>query len=143
MHLNSFNMEDQTYIIVQGLNLSTGGDWMDDALQGIGRRIREARSACGMTQSELADRCNVSQTFLSRVENGKQAMNIRLLLSISDTLGVSADWLLRNDTPPVIAITNDEISRALEGCSAKERQAILHIVQTMKQSFDQVKNDDT
>ena len=78
-------MEDQTYIIVQGLNLSTGGDWMDDALQGIGQRIREARSACGMTQSELADRCNVSQTFLSRVENGKQAMNIRLLLSISDT----------------------------------------------------------
>lgn len=128
--------------MVQRLNLSTGGDWMDDALQGLGKRIREARSACGMTQSELADRCNVSQTFLSRVENGKQAMNVRLLLSISDTLGVSADWLLRNDTPPAIAITNDEISRALEGCTAKEREAILRIVQTMKESFNQVKSDD-
>lgn len=112
---------------------------MDEALRGIGDRVRKARIDRGMSQNDLCEATGLSISFLSNVEMGKQSMNIRALLSISDALHVSTDWLLRNDTPTALAISSDEIAKELESCTPKEREIILKLVQTIKDSIQQLR----
>ena len=48
---------------------------MDEILQQIGERVREARLAKHMSQMELAEAIGMSVSFISNIEVGKQAMN--------------------------------------------------------------------
>ena len=61
---------------------------MDELLQEIGERVRQARLAKHMSQLDLAEAIGMSVSFISNIEVGKQSMNIRALLAISDVLGV-------------------------------------------------------
>ena len=110
---------------------------MDELLQEIGERVRQARLAKHMSQLDLAEAIGMSVSFISNIEVGKQSMNIRALLAISDVLGVSPNWILRN--PSDIDVTIDEIAKELESCTPREREVILKLVQTMKESIRKLK----
>ena len=53
----------------------------------IAQTVREERLRQGLTQQQLADRLGTKKTYISRVENGKQNMNIATLFRIFDCLG--------------------------------------------------------
>ena len=108
---------------------------MDVMLQEIGKRIKQARQAKGISQMELAEAVGISVSFLSNIEVGRQSMNIRTLIAISDTLDVSTDWILRNDTRAATSVTAEEIARELDGCTLRERDLLLRQMQMMKKSF--------
>ena len=95
---------------------------MDQQLQEIGARLKQARLAKKLTQNQLAEAAGISVSFLSYLENGHQAMNIQTLISLLDVLNVSADWLLGNGTD-----------------SANHGEAILRLVLVMKDSIGKLK----
>jgi len=112
---------------------------MDDNLQEIGGRIKEARLGKKMTQVQLAEAAGISVSFLSNIELGTQSMNIRTLIAISNVLDVSTDWILKNDTSAAAAIVRDEIQEELDACSPKERETILKLVHTMRESLSSLR----
>jgi len=57
----------------------------------MGKRIAQRREEKGMTQKQLADRADISVTFLSEVENGKRNISMGKLLSIADELDTTTD----------------------------------------------------
>lgn len=70
----------------------------------IGQRIAELRKAVewtdemgirrkGMTQQQLADRCEIRQSNLARIEGGKYATTIDTLSSIGSVLGYSVEFI--------------------------------------------------
>jgi transcriptional regulator with XRE-family HTH domain len=59
-----------------------------------GARIREARLALGLSQTELADRVQVSQPTIAHWEQGTHAPRQLALVRLADALGVSRAWLL-------------------------------------------------
>ena len=72
--------------------------------QRIGQRIAELRKAVewtdelgihrkGMTQTELATRCDIRQSNLARIEGGKYATTIDILSSIASVLGKEIDFI--------------------------------------------------
>ena len=62
--------------------------------------IKTSRKKCKMTQKELAKRCNLSQSFLSKIENEnvKTNITIRQIIKISKHLNISpyslAKWII-------------------------------------------------
>ncbi len=62
-----------------------------------GDRIREAREEKDWTQEQLADKAQISKSFLSDVENNKRNVSAENALKIADALGVSLDYLMRGD----------------------------------------------
>ena len=48
-------------------------------LELIGRRLRELRKAANLSQREVADTIGLPQSNLSRIENGKQRLNLTVL----------------------------------------------------------------
>jgi transcriptional regulator with XRE-family HTH domain len=69
-------------------NIKTSIDW-----KAVGRRIRELRGFA-MTQEELARQIGVSQSYLSKMEDGHAAIGSEILLKISQEFGKPMEWLL-------------------------------------------------
>ena len=57
----------------------------------ISIKILEARREQNLSQAELADRADITQQQLSRIENGMN-FNIKTLLKLCDSLGLSLDF---------------------------------------------------
>ncbi len=112
---------------------------MDTELQQIGSRVKQARLDRHMTQQQLAEAADISVSFLSNIENGRQSMNLRVLIAISDALNVSADSLIR-EVPRTSSHIAEEIERELSSCTPKERETILQLVQLMKKSITGLKD---
>ena len=60
----------------------------------IGKTIASLRKKSGMTQSELAERLNVSNKAVSKWENGQGYPDISLFPSLAALFGVSIDYLM-------------------------------------------------
>ena len=63
----------------------------------IGSRIREHRSALGLSQDELAGRVYVSRQTISSWENDKTYPDVQSLLLLSEIFGTSVDSLIKGD----------------------------------------------
>ncbi len=57
-------------------------------------RMKGLREDCDLTQQEIAQVLNCSQTCYSKYELGQREIPIRLLCLLADFYGVSTDYLL-------------------------------------------------
>lgn len=73
-------------------------------------RIREARKRSGIKQIDLCAQLGVSQGALSGWENGKYEPDKAGWIKLSETLGVSVDYLMGVDTTEKEAVANDHDS---------------------------------
>lgn len=64
-------------------------------LTSIGFRIRKLRG--DILQEDLAAYLNITQGHLSKIEGGKVAPSIEILLLVSDKFRKTVDWILRGD----------------------------------------------
>ena len=62
----------------------------------LGRRIRECRKRKKMTQEELAEKTNISASFLGHIERGTRIPSLETIVSIANTLHMGTDQLLRD-----------------------------------------------
>jgi len=78
----------------------TQGDGELDSL--VRKRIRALRVAQGWSLEELATRANLSQSSLSRIENGQRRLALDQLVTLARALDTSLDQLVENATDDVI-----------------------------------------
>ncbi|MBR3574343.1 MAG: helix-turn-helix transcriptional regulator [Lachnospiraceae bacterium] len=72
----------------------------------LGTKIAAKRKDIGLSQIEFADRLSVTRQTVSRWENGTVMPDIDKISDIAEILGVSCDYLLRDD------IEKDEYDKA-------------------------------
>lgn len=60
----------------------------------VRRRLRELRSARGLTLAQVAERASIDLSTLSRLESGKRRLALDHIPALAAALGVSADELL-------------------------------------------------
>ena len=60
----------------------------DEEIVHISGRIRELRKERGLTVQELAYRCDIERSNLSRIESGRANVTLKTLCAICDALGV-------------------------------------------------------
>ena len=66
-------------------------DW-----KAVGRRIRELRGF-DMTQEEFGHKIEVSQNYLSLMEQGQAKFGVEILFRISQECGRSMEWLVTGE----------------------------------------------
>ena len=59
-----------------------------------GARIRQLRISKGLTQEQLAEKINVSRTYIVKIENGVQIGPIEIAIELAMFFDVSMDFLL-------------------------------------------------
>jgi transcriptional regulator with XRE-family HTH domain len=102
---------------------------MPDSPETMGQRIAALRERRGWKQKALADRADISSTFLSEIEKDKRNVSSEILLRIATVLGTSMDYLMRGaagglppEEPLVIPL---ELNAAAESQGWSHRDTIL------------------
>ena len=65
----------------------------------VRRRLRELRTARGLTLQQVAERASIDLSTLSRLESGKRRLALDHIPALAAALGVSADQLLGSAPP--------------------------------------------
>ena len=66
--------------------------------QRIGQRIKEIRTAAGVSQSIMAERLGTHQANVARMESGKYNIGYDTLQAIADLFGKEIDFIERPTT---------------------------------------------
>lgn len=81
----------------------------------LGRRIRHARTARGLTLDQLGERVGSAPSLLSLVENGRREPRLSLLRAIAEAVGVPLNDLLSTEPPSRRAALEIALDRAQRG----------------------------
>lgn len=111
---------------------------MDNLTAQIGLRIRAARKAKGMTQSELSRTTNLDQAYISRLENGTAEGSPVQILSLARAIGVPIAQLYddQDETAKKVADLTDEaieFARTWQALPAEQRAAMRAAVESLGQ----------
>jgi transcriptional regulator with XRE-family HTH domain len=60
-----------------------------DVLLRFGQRVRERRTALGLSQEAFADKCKLDRTYISGIERGKRNVALRNIEAIANALGIT------------------------------------------------------
>ncbi|GAA6491882.1 MAG TPA: helix-turn-helix domain-containing protein [Candidatus Bariatricus faecipullorum] len=104
----------------------------------FGARLRQARLNAGLTQAALAEKVNLDETTISRIENGSQATSFQSMLHFSDALDVHLDYLLCDyleHGPENPDMLTREITELLEPLPDSYKLFIRDTVRSLVQNF--------
>lgn len=94
----------------------------------IGRRIKESRLQQGVTQAELAEKIEMSETYISHIETARKKASLETLVRIANALGITADRLLEGNQTNDPAEYRSDLVRLTEHCTSPEKRIIYDIV---------------
>ena len=97
----------------------------------IGERIKQARKELDISQTELAERADISVPYLSKIEMGKSDFGVSVLIRISEALQISTDTI----------IAADDLSKVLDGCTPMEKASIIETAKNMRKAFTEAKKN--
>jgi transcriptional regulator with XRE-family HTH domain len=67
-----------------------------DVLERFGKRLREKRTALGLSQERFADKAKLDRTYVSGIERGKRNLSLRNIEAIAKALGISIAELMED-----------------------------------------------
>ncbi len=80
---------------------------MDYPYAEAGNRIFNLRLAQNLTREKLAERADISVTFLADIEKGRKSMTITTLRKLSSALLVTTDYIVNGKESPSFDIENE------------------------------------
>ena len=103
-------------------------------LQRLGGYIRAQRQFAHLSQRQLADMADLSDTYMSQLERGLHEPSIRVLRALAENLGLSTDQLLRRaaglDGGEEVTASTEEAIRRDDRFTDAQKQALLGVVRS-------------
>ena len=90
----------------------------------IGNRLKDVRKNKGFTQEQLAEKADISVTFLGEIERNKKLPGLDTFARLIIALDTSADYVMRDTLPSGQNYVNDETIKRLNKLSPKHRKII-------------------
>ena len=76
----------------------------------LGERIREERLRLHLTQAQLAESVDISDTYMGAIERGERSLTLDTLVRLVNRLGVTVDYLRTART----TVTLNTLSKEME-----------------------------
>lgn len=94
----------------------------------IGRRISKHRKNISMTQAVLAEKLEVSESFISQVERGNAKVSLPRLYQIAEMLNIDIALLVSNIGSIENGTAVSEIDEIIKGWSDKDKELLIDIL---------------
>jgi transcriptional regulator with XRE-family HTH domain len=94
----------------------------------IGQRIRKSREEKGLTQETLAERLDVSNAYISKIERGKTPINLDRLSELCMVLEETTEYILNGADRSSDEYLRNEIMIMIEGCPAEKIKLISQVI---------------
>ncbi len=90
----------------------------------LGRRIAQLRRQRKLTQEQLAEVADVTNNYISHIENCRSIPSLETVMKLCDALQVTPDTLLLGASTQSPGYLEEEIVQKLAGCSPRERRLV-------------------
>lgn len=101
----------------------------------VGRRIKEVRMNRKIAQSVLAEKCNISVSYMSHIERGTKTASADVLIRIANALDTTVDVFLSGVQTKDTGSYENEISRLMKGCSQYEKRILYEMITSLLSSL--------
>ena len=96
----------------------------------FGQRLREQRAKQHLTMEQLAEKAGLSSNFVGAIERGLKEPSLSSIVSLLNALDIPADLLLRDYVNTASHVTDDEISKRLDGLTPMQKKTALDLLDT-------------
>lgn len=103
---------------------------MEQLPKAIGRAIAKYRRAAGMTQAQLAERLDLSNDAVSRLERGNIALSVTRLVELAEIFGCEATDLLTDGSTRSTDQAR-QLAGLLEKLDEEDRMILMNLVEQM------------
>ncbi|MCI8489647.1 MAG: helix-turn-helix transcriptional regulator [Lachnospiraceae bacterium] len=93
----------------------------------LGIRIRQERLNQNLTQEQLAEKLNVSTTYMGYIERGERTLTLSKLIDLANLLDVSIDYLLMDSISSSPSSREKLWLKLLSSASEAEQELILEM----------------
>ncbi len=110
-----------------------GDDMLD--YSAIGRKISHYRKNKQYTQAFLAEKLDVSESYMSQVECGKAEVSLKRLAQISDILNIDITTLLSDTNPNSENYGSSELSELIKDWPCESKDVLIDCVKCINENL--------
>ena len=98
----------------------------------LGERIREERQRLHLTQAQLAEDVDISDTYMGAIERGERSLTLDTLVR----LGVTVDYLLADSVTGSDEAVLDEFKQIVDNQPLERKLMALQVLRTIFAYFE-------
>ena len=102
----------------------------------LGKRIADIRKQHNLTQEQLAEKTDLSNIYISHIENARSIPSLETLIKLCDALGTTPDGLLLGTSQSAKEYLMPEVASRLLSCTPKERRMVSCFIEMLIRERD-------
>ena len=103
----------------------------------LGKRIREERNKVKLTQAQLAEMVDISDTDMGAIERGERGVTLDTLVRITNRLGVTIDYLMSDSVSDSDSNIIEQIKQIMDGQPFERKQMAVNVLKSIFQYFSE------
>ncbi len=102
----------------------------------LGERIREERLRLHLTQAQLAEDVDISDTYMGAIERGERSLTLDTLVRLVNRLDVTVDYLLADSVADADSNILDQFKQIVDDQPMERKQLALQVLRTIFAYFE-------
>lgn len=102
----------------------------------LGERIREERLHLRLTQAQLAEAIDISDTYMGAIERGERGLSLDTLVLLVERLGVTVDYLLADSVSDTDSNILEQFKQIMDGQPLERKQMAINTLHAIFAYFD-------
>ena len=121
-------------LLVGVFQIRHGGGQMD--YKKLGNRIREERRRLNLTQAQLAEDIDISDTYMGAIERGERSLTLDTLERLVNRFGVTIDYLLADSIPSNDSIIIEQFKQIIDRQPLERKQMAINVLHSIFSYFE-------
>ena len=102
----------------------------------LGERIREERLRLNLTQAQLAEAIDISDTYMGAIERGERSLTPDTLGRLVNRLGGTGDYMLTDSVSDSDANIMNQFKQIMDQQPLERKQMAINVLRTIFAYFD-------
>ena len=102
----------------------------------LGERIREERLKLKLTQAQLAEDIDISDTYMGAIERGERSLTLDTLVRLVNRLGVTIDYMLSDAVSDSDSNILEQMKQIMDGHPLERKQMAVNVLRTLFSYFE-------
>lgn len=102
----------------------------------LGKRIREERLRLNLTQAQLAEAIDISDTYMGAIERGERSLTLDTLVRLVNRLGVTIDYMLSDSVLDNDSNIMEQFKQIIDCQPLERKQMAISVLRTIFSYFE-------
>lgn len=102
----------------------------------LGKRIREERQRLNLTQAQLAEDIDISDTYMGAIERGERSLTLDTLVRLVSRFGVTVDYLLSDSVSDTDSNIIEQFKQIIDCQPLERKQMAVNVLRTIFSYFE-------